>query len=62
MKRRFLTKKKWFEKSVSLEKILEYLKIQETYSLKQAQSIIYLNENFNMFTSVLKDIIQAQVK
>ena len=33
----------------NLEKVLERFKIQETYSLKQAQSIMYLNEYFYVF-------------
>ena len=65
MKRQFLTKN-FFEKcdmtSVNLEKTLEYLKIQETYSLKILQSTIYVKDYLYMFFYILKDIIQAQSK
>ena len=65
MKRQFLTKH-FFEKcdmtSVNLEKTLEYLKIQEAYSLKILQSTIYVKDYLYMFFYILKDIIQAQSK
>ena len=49
--------------SVNLEKILEYLKIQESLrSDNLIQSIINVNEYFYMVFSIRKDIIQAQSK
>ena len=48
--------------SVNLEKTLEYLKIQETYSLKILQNTIYVKDYLYMFFYILKDIIQVQSK
>ena len=48
--------------SVSLEKTMEYLIIQESLRYRNLIEIIYVKEYFYVFFSTLKDIIQVQRK